>query len=360
MINEIEKLFFELIRVSIGMQVCLSHTPSADEWGELYSFAKKQSLVGVCFAGVQKLVAQQQEPPEMLYLTWMGMAAKIQQRNEVVNNYCLEICNRFSRDERSFCIMKGQQVGSYYETPMLRQSGDIDVFMLGGFKSVSEYIKSISETNQMTHQHIALNLWNDCEVEVHYRAAETHRPFKNMNIQKWFSGQKFHKRQSEYLAGMVVPTWDFNVIHSILHSFMHYLGEGIGIRQAMDLYYILVNKPNDASDIEGLLRRFGLLRFAQGMMAVMENVFGLDPKFLVAKPDYMYGQFVLDDIMAAGNLGHDSAFYKSSYYKKAFYRFINGTIHTARLLRYHPIDVIMDPFWRAYNFCWMKAHGYEY
>ena len=360
MINEIEKLFFELIRVSIGMQVCLSHTPSADEWGELYSFAKKQSLVGVCFAGVRKLVAQQQEPPEMLYLTWMGMAAKIQQRNEEVNNYCLEICNRFSRDERSFCIMKGQQVGSYYETPMLRQSGDIDVFMLGGFKSVSEYIKSISETNQMTHQHIALNLWNDCEVEVHYLAAETHRPFKNMNIQKWFSGQKFHKRQSEYLAGMVVPTWDFNVIHSILHSFMHYLGEGIGMRQAMDLYYILVNKPNDASDIEGLLRKFGLLRFAQGMMAVMENVFGLDTKCFVAKPDYKYGCFLLEDIMSAGNLGHDSDFYKSSSYNNAFYRFVNGTIHTARLLRYHPIDVIMDPFWRAYNYCWMKVHGYEY
>ena len=69
-----EKLFFDLIRVSIGQQVCLSHTPSADEWGELYAMAKKQSLVGVCFAGVHRLVGQQQEPPEMLYLTWMGMA----------------------------------------------------------------------------------------------------------------------------------------------------------------------------------------------------------------------------------------------------------------------------------------------
>lgn len=79
------KHFFELIQVALGVRHCLSHTPSADEWGELYNIAKKQSLVGICFAGVQKLVNQQQEPPEMLYLTWMGMAAKIQQRNEVVN-----------------------------------------------------------------------------------------------------------------------------------------------------------------------------------------------------------------------------------------------------------------------------------
>ena len=73
----IEQLFFELIQVAIGTRICLSHTLSADEWGELYAMAKKQSLVGVCFAGVQRLQQQRQEPPEMLYLTWMGMAAKI-------------------------------------------------------------------------------------------------------------------------------------------------------------------------------------------------------------------------------------------------------------------------------------------
>lgn len=43
--TETDKLFFELIRVAIGNQVCLSHTPSADEWGELYAMAKKQPIV---------------------------------------------------------------------------------------------------------------------------------------------------------------------------------------------------------------------------------------------------------------------------------------------------------------------------
>lgn len=52
---DINNLFFELIRVAIGNQVCLSHTASADEWGELYAMAKKQSIVGICFAGLQKL-----------------------------------------------------------------------------------------------------------------------------------------------------------------------------------------------------------------------------------------------------------------------------------------------------------------
>ena len=62
----IEQLFFELLRVSIGMSGCLSKTPTNEEWKALYDMAKKQTLVGVCFACVQKLVEQRQELEEML------------------------------------------------------------------------------------------------------------------------------------------------------------------------------------------------------------------------------------------------------------------------------------------------------
>lgn len=77
--NDINNLLFELIRVAVDNQVCLSRTPKVKEWQELYAVAKKQSLVGICFAGVQKLQAQRQAPNswgheqgELLYLQWMG------------------------------------------------------------------------------------------------------------------------------------------------------------------------------------------------------------------------------------------------------------------------------------------------
>lgn len=146
----IEQLFFELIQVAIGTRTCLSHTPSADEWGELYAMAKKQSLVGVCFAGVQKLQAQRQEPPEMLYLTWMGMAAKIQQRNEVVNRQCVELQAKLSADGIRSCILKGQAIASLYtstgsaqvgDLALLRQSGDIDVLVDCERKEAVDYVQ---------------------------------------------------------------------------------------------------------------------------------------------------------------------------------------------------------------------------
>ena len=96
MTDRMNELFFELIQIAIGSRVCLSHTPSAEEWKRLYEMAKKQSLVGVCFATVQKLGEQRQEPPEMLYLTWMGMAAKIQQKNRTVDEQCVNLRKRLA------------------------------------------------------------------------------------------------------------------------------------------------------------------------------------------------------------------------------------------------------------------------
>ena len=84
--NDTNKLFVELIRVAISTQDVLSIAPSVQDWKVLYEMAKKQSLVGICFAGVQKSFshspyrstyseqASGEDPsvigmPEMLYLT---------------------------------------------------------------------------------------------------------------------------------------------------------------------------------------------------------------------------------------------------------------------------------------------------
>ena len=107
---QIEKLFFSLIKVAIGKEGVLCKTPTAKDWQQLYDMAKKQSLVGICFAGVQKLVEQQQAPEEMLYLTWMGMAAKIQQRNEVVNQQCVGVQRMIAERGYRSCIIKDRVI----------------------------------------------------------------------------------------------------------------------------------------------------------------------------------------------------------------------------------------------------------
>ena len=55
------KPFVELIQVSIGIKDELSKMPTNKGWKVLFDMSKKQSLVGVCFAGLQRLGADADE-----------------------------------------------------------------------------------------------------------------------------------------------------------------------------------------------------------------------------------------------------------------------------------------------------------
>ena len=115
-INEIENLFFEFVRVAIGVQENLSRRPRAVEWSNLYDMSVKQSLVGVCFVGLKRLGANADDGfnligmSKMQYLNWMGMAFQIQQKNEELNRQCIELQAKLSAVELASAILKGQGI----------------------------------------------------------------------------------------------------------------------------------------------------------------------------------------------------------------------------------------------------------
>ena len=57
-------LFFELIQVALVQREVLSHTPSEEEWRQLFSLAEKQAVLGVCFYGVERLHKYGQAPSQ--------------------------------------------------------------------------------------------------------------------------------------------------------------------------------------------------------------------------------------------------------------------------------------------------------
>ena len=141
----------------------------------------KQSLVGVCFAGVQKASPRPSHEgkgekslllrgdleeayiPEMLYFTWMGMAVKIQQRNEKVNRQCVELQKRLSADGFRNYIMKGQYVATLYGEHLaaLRQSGDIDVYLEGGLDKVLAYARTLGEVAKVNELEMIVPVYED-------------------------------------------------------------------------------------------------------------------------------------------------------------------------------------------------------
>lgn len=277
----IEKLFFELIQVAIGTRACLSHSPTAEEWKGLYDAAKKQCLVGVCFAGVLKLVAQQQEPPEMQYLTWMGLAAKIQQRNEVVNRQCAELQAKLAADGFKSCVLKGQGVGQQYAEHLrgLRQSGDIDVLMWKdglseeeNRKAVIAYAQSIDRDAKASEHHIAVGLFPDTEVEMHYAPAYFCNPFANKRFKKWCEESKVRMEKVKVGDGEFdMPSVEFNLVFLLAHTFRHYMSEGVGLRQLMDYYFVLKELDKKACGEKGFAKKAVLTKTEKTAAASAES-----------------------------------------------------------------------------------------
>lgn len=231
----IQQLFFELIQVALGTRICLSRTPSESEWVEFYSMAKKQSLVGVCFAGVQKLVNSEAEDycgmSEMLYLTWMGMAAKIQQRNQVIDEQTEQFYKKVSNDGYKACVLKGQAVNSLYGALAgLRQSGDIDMWMVAEPREVIEWARATGSMYYYDYHHADLSLFPDTEIELHYRPTLSRNLLRNARLQNWFKkeGEK-HIAYRDDLC-FAVPDYTFNVVLTMNHNFWHLLYEGVGFR----------------------------------------------------------------------------------------------------------------------------------
>lgn len=383
--KDINNLFFELIQVTLGVRVCLSHSPTPEEWKMLYDIAKKQSLMGVCFAGVQRLVGQQQEPPEMTYLTWMGMAAKIQQRNQTVDEQTAQFYKKVSDDGYKACVLKGQSVNSLYGNLLgLRQSGDIDMWMVAEPDKVIEWARATESMYYYDYHHADLSIFPDTEIELHYRPSLSRNLVRNSRLQKWFKTEGAKHIIFNDNLGFATPDYTFNVVLTMNHNFWHLMYEGVGMRQMMDLYSVLRSLPsanvndrelsanlsvNTSSDTSAksinniqdetlkLLKHLKLLRFTSASMWIMKEVFGLEDEYLLCEPDEDAGRFLLDEIMQAGNFGHHDERLKEGRYKTSRVGLMWAWMkHNLRLIKYYPTDVLWTPIGILRISLWRRWH----
>ena len=73
----------------------------------------------------------------------------------------------------------------------------------------------------------------------------------------------------------------------------------------MDYFYVLKQgfTPEERDDAVYWIKRLGMGRFASGMMWVLQEMLGLEPQFLLMKPNAKEGRFIIDEVLKTGNMG---------------------------------------------------------
>lgn len=109
-INGMNQFFLELIKVAIGRRTYLSNIPTAKEWEEVYCMAKSHAILGICFAEVKRLQETECCVPAALFMQWLAMAVKIQQRNEDMDKKTAEVWALLNNAGLDCAVLKGQGV----------------------------------------------------------------------------------------------------------------------------------------------------------------------------------------------------------------------------------------------------------
>lgn len=362
------QLFFELIKVALHRQDCLSHVPSAKEWMELYHIAEKQALLGVCFYAIRRLDEKGQSVniPGAIRMQWLGVTAQIQRKNEVLNRRCVELQNMLKDAGFRSCILKGQSMAKLYNLNLnfnagcnlgfYRQSGDIDVWLEGSRRQIMEYVNSVAPTDDVRWLHTRLDVFDDAEVEIHFMPSYLECPWHNRALQRFFESEK------EACFATDAKTGRFNQVFILAHAFRHLFSEGVGMRQLMDYYFVLLNLNLDLNvnhNTNATFRSFGMERFAEAVMWIMQQVFGLESEYLLCEPSEKYGRVLLNEVMKSGNFGHQDERVNRSKNESAIHRFWRIGVYNCRVMSFSPWTVICSPLWRLWHWCWRKKNGYR-
>lgn len=314
-----QKIFFEFLRFCIGSAKEIPDSLKEVDWKELYRIAQKQALLGVLFHGIQRL-PKELAPEQKLLMQWMVMAEMVRKQNIKLYQDSVKVCQNFEKEGFANCILKGQGNALLYPDPYMRTPGDIDIYLSGGRKKIMKYVDQVCPNQVMRYHHVDFPLMKTA-IEVHFTPSYMFYPIHNRRMQKWFEkvmGEQCSHRASlpDGYGEIHVPQVSFNVIYILSHLYRHIFTEGIGLRQLLDYYFVLLKWHTDLTnltdsnkslpqmtliktDLDALrheLKYLGLWKFAGAVMFVMKEVFGLSEDRMIAPMDEKEGRFLLDEM----------------------------------------------------------------
>ena len=247
--NDITAIF-AFLKYCLGYKGDMSRVIAGMNWHELYSFASKQALLGLCFDGIERLGEEYPEELKQnpigreLLMTWMGKAQQIRRQNMKVNAVAGKLFAMLRVDGMRCCVLKGQGNALMYPNPYSRTPGDIDVWIDASRERIMEYTQKKFELgDDIRLQHLETSL-DGVPVELHFFPCSMNNILYHARLQKWF------RRNADLQCSNVVslpdgagdiaiPTTAFNVVYQLTHLYHHFFDEGIGMRQIIDYYYVV-------------------------------------------------------------------------------------------------------------------------
>lgn len=309
----IQKQFFSLVQSGLwGTATDADLFDAQTDWAQLYQSAKAQALLGITFDGMQTL-PQEQRPKRELYLKWCNTLLQIEEHNHVLNQEIANVYELCRKHNVEPVLLKGQGVAQNYRHPLHRQCGDIDLFTGSeNYEKINALLQpdATATDRDETFKHIGFE-WHGVRIENHRVLNTLNAPSANKSFQaeiaRWHNAAEM--RTLQVGDSMVsVPPLAFDTVYILIHSVLHALNEGIGLRQICD-WACLLHHHADVLDKEAvrlLLQEYGLTKAARIFGVIATKYLGLSDEHLpiaYTADDLPMGEWLMNDIWKGGNFG---------------------------------------------------------
>ena len=363
---------FLFLNYCLGKKVDMSMVVAKIDWRQLYTFASRQALLGFCFDGIERLTKDFSEELKQnpigrdLLMTWMGAAQQIRRQNMKVNAVVGKLFSMLREDGFRCCILKGQGNALMYPNPYSRTPGDIDVWVNASREQITEYAKKHFEIgDDIRYHHLETSL-DGVPVELHFFPGIMNNPIYNARLQKWFRRNADLQCSNvvslpDGIGEIAIPTTAFNVIYQLTHLYHHFFDEGIGMRQIIDYYYVVISDYllviNDESlgirdTLHRELKHLGLWKFAGAVMYVLHETLGLSEEKMIAPMDEKRGKLLLAEILNGGNFGRHFTKYGHFTQQGMAKKYFLKIWRNMHFVRFYPAEVLSEPIFRTWHFFW--------
>lgn len=333
----------------------LSMFPLSDAcWLNIYRESVRQTVTGIVYRGVCRL-PDRFLPSRKLLFKWVACVDDIERQNARMNLVIRELYDLFASFGLRVVLQKGQGVAMFYDSPMLRECGDIDFY----FPERPDYDKALRllQRHRVTVQQAADESfhysWKGIKVEHHTRLFDLCRPssrrlLKNMELEYGFVEEDIWRDGSE---GIDVPSPVLDLIQLNAHILKHVLGHGVGLRQLCDMAracYCLQDKV-DGSLVWEVYDRLGLSRWSRLLYAFLVNVIGLPVEFLIYEASDNECDILRHIVLRGGNFGLHAkgrhADERQGKWIRKYYTLVSHLRNGGFAMRYAPEEM----FWTLWN-----------
>lgn len=276
-----ERMFIELLQVSLGTRDRLSWVPTEREWEDVYEEAWRQAMVGVLLDGLERLAVSGEgladclvNLPLDLKLEWIGESQMEEAQYESQQEAAERLARLYAENDLRTYVLKGAVIAECYPVPQYRCSVDFDCYLqsMKGKSDAWEYGNQIVENlgekvNRDFYKNSKFTIWG-LTVENHqyltpFRGNERLKALERF-LQHQLTANSLESEISQFEGTELWrPPVMVSALFLIEHAYSHFLHEGLTWRHVLDWQMFIRKHREDINwkELDVRIDEFGFRLF---------------------------------------------------------------------------------------------------